>query len=71
MTLVKIGAHVLNFDQATWIEVAEGRPTVHLGGGAMFRPRTDEEAAKLHAFAAANLPPEDQTQLPAFAAWKR
>ena len=57
MNLLKVGAHVVNVDQVTWIEVFEGRPTVHLVGGETFRPRTEDEAAALHAFVTAGLIP--------------
>ena len=71
MTFARIGSSILNFDRVAWIEIAEGRPTVHIAGGGDFRPRTDDEAAALHKAVLESLAPADRSGLAAFQAWKR
>ena len=71
MNLVRVGQNVLNFDAVLWIEVAEGRPTVHLQGGVDFRPRTDEEAADLHRIVTSHLTVGERAKIPAYGAWKK
>lgn len=71
MTFARIGPNILNIDRISWIEIAEGRPTVHLAGGADFRPRTDEEAVALHKAIVDQLPPADRSGFAVFQAWKR
>jgi hypothetical protein len=68
MRLLKAGAHVINVDQVAWIEVFEGRPTVHFAGGETFRPRTEEEAAALHALVTESLIPAG-AQVAAYKTW--